>query len=53
MRIVNGWHPIRNQWDKFRVELRVSFLVLFQIDIDLHNHRHNFTLFNFRLELGD
>jgi hypothetical protein len=51
MHLVNGWTRNR-QWDKFKVGLRVSYLTVFCIDIDVSGHVYNFTLFNFRLELG-
>lgn len=51
MRLVNGWVKNR-QWDKFKLGLRISYLTLFCVDVDLSGHRYYFTLMNFRLELG-
>lgn len=51
MRLVNGWTRTRD-WDKFKFGLRVSYLTLFCIEIDLTGHVYNFALLNFRLELG-
>ena len=52
MHLVNSWRSKVKQWDKFKLGLRISIVTILCIDIDLSGHKYNFTVMNFRLELG-
>lgn len=51
MKFVNGWNYTHKDNDRFELHLRVSFLTLIKVYIDISSRRWEFTLLNFRLEL--
>jgi|APSaa5957512576_1039674.scaffolds.fasta_scaffold75234_1 hypothetical protein len=47
MKFVNGWNAFNKQYDKIDITLRVSFLTIFSLKIDVSDDTVSFTLFNF------
>lgn len=50
MNLVNSWTSKTKQKDKFELTIRISFVTLLQVDIDLSKKAYSFTLLNFGIK---
>ena len=50
MKLRNGWDSYTKQWDKFAIKLRVSFIDVLSIEIDISRSFYLFTILNFTIK---
>lgn len=46
MKIRNNWKVKNKQWDKFMIRLRISFIDIFTIEIDVSREFYMITILN-------
>jgi hypothetical protein len=49
MKLTNSWKSQAKQNDKLHLKVRISFITLLEIYVDISRKDYYFTLFNFRL----
>lgn len=47
MKIRNGWKSHNKQWDKFNIKLRLGFIDVIGLEIDISRKFYLFTLLNY------
>jgi len=52
MKLINGWKSRSKQWDKIEVKVRISFLTLFELNVDVTARKLSITLLNLTVSLG-
>lgn len=50
MKIRNGWKSYVRQWDKLRIALRLSFIDILTVEIDISREFYLLTIFNFTIK---
>lgn len=50
MKIKNNWKTTRKQWDKLMLRVRVSYVDIFNIEIDISRKFYLITVLNFTLK---
>lgn len=50
MKFRNNWNSPSKQWDKFTFKIRVSYLDIFGIEIDISRKFYLFTFLNFTIK---
>jgi len=50
MKFRNGWKSYNKQWDKIMIRLRLSFIDLLCIEIDISRKFYLFTILNFTIK---
>lgn len=51
MKLINGWNAFNKQWDKFELTLRIGFLTILDIKIDISRGLYYVMLLNFGIKL--
>ena len=47
MKFRNGWNSYTKQWDKLNIKLRLSFIDILAIEIDVSRNFYLLTILNF------
>jgi hypothetical protein len=50
MKFRNGWDSYTKQWDKFAIKLRVSFIDVLSIEVDISRSFYLLTILNFTIK---
>ena len=50
MKIRNGWKSSARQWDKLRISLRLSYVDILTVEVDISREFYLLTLFNFTIK---
>ena len=50
MKIKNNWKTTRKQWDKLMLRVRISYVDIFNIEIDISRKFYLITVLNFTLK---
>jgi hypothetical protein len=50
MKIRNGWNTYTKQWDKLNIKLRISFIDILAIEVDISRDFYLFTILNFTIK---
>jgi len=51
MKFKNGWTAVTKQFDKLQIKLRISFITVFELDLDISKRELSLTLMNFSLQI--
>ena len=47
MKFRNGWKSQARQWDKLRISIRISYVDILTIEVDITREFYLFTILNF------
>jgi hypothetical protein len=47
MKFRNGWNTYSKQWDKLNIKLRISFIDILAIEVDISRSFYLLTILNF------
>ena len=50
MKIRNGWNTYAKQWDKLAIKVRLSFIDILSIEIDISRDFYLLTILNFTIK---
>ena len=50
MKFRNGWNTCSKQWDKLNIKLRISFIDILAIEVDVSRDFYLFTILNLTLK---
>jgi hypothetical protein len=50
MKFRNGWNTYSKQWDKLNIKLRISFIDILAIEVDVSRDFYLFTILNLTLK---
>lgn len=50
MKLKSNWKTTRKQWDKLMIRVRLSYVDIVNIDIDVSRNFYSFTILNFTLK---
>jgi hypothetical protein len=50
MKIRNGWNTYTKQWDKLNIKLRISFIDILAIEVDISRDFYLLTVLNFTIK---
>jgi hypothetical protein len=50
MKIRNGWNTYTKQWDKLNIKLRISFIDILAIEVDISRDFYLLTILNFTIK---
>jgi hypothetical protein len=50
MKLKNNWKTSRKQWDKLMIRVRLSYIDVVNIDIDVSRNFYSLTILNFTIK---
>jgi len=50
MKVRNGWNSYNKQWDKLAIKVRLSFIDILSIEIDISRDFYLLTVLNFTIK---